>query len=67
MTRRPVTTDDLEGPSTETDGREIARRRAASHSMLEALFRGRSRDKWRAMYAGAYDWGPDVGSEVVEK
>ena len=22
---------------------------------------------WRALYADAYDWGPDVGREVVEE
>ena len=23
--------------------------------------------EWRAAYAGAYDWGPDVGRERVEE
>jgi hypothetical protein len=24
-------------------------------------------EEWRAAYAGAFDWGPDVGREVVEE
>jgi antitoxin MazE len=46
-------------------GDEIVIRRMAPRSTLEALFRGRSPAEWRADYAGAYDWGPDVGREVV--
>jgi antitoxin component of MazEF toxin-antitoxin module len=33
---------------------------------LEALFRGRTAEEWRAVYAGAYDWGADIGREIVE-
>lgn len=29
----------------------------------EAMFAGRSPADWRQAYAGAYDWGPDVGRE----
>ncbi len=32
---------------------------------LADLFRGRTPDEWRAEYAGAYDWGPDFGREIV--
>jgi antitoxin MazE len=32
---------------------------------LEELFRGKPPQAWRADYAGAYDWGPDVGRESV--
>jgi len=32
---------------------------------LEDLFRGRSPDEWRSDYAGAYDWGRDLGREII--
>jgi antitoxin MazE len=51
----------------ETHNGEIVIRRAVPHFTLEALFRGRSPEEWRAAYAGAFDWGPDVGREVVEE
>ena len=51
----------------ETRGGEIVLRRAVPHFTLEELFRGRSPEEWRAEYAGAYDWGPDVGRERVEE
>ena len=34
---------------------------------LKELFAGKTPAQWRAAYAGAYDWGPDVGREVVEE
>ena len=46
---------------------EIVIRRAVPHFTLEELFRGKSPKEWRAAYAGAFDWGPDVGREVVEE
>jgi antitoxin MazE len=51
----------------ETHGGEIVLRRVVPHFTLEELFRGRSPEEWRAAYAGAYDWGPDVGRERVEE
>jgi antitoxin MazE len=51
----------------ETHDGEIVIRRAAPHFTLEELFRGKSPGEWRAAYAGAFDWGPDVGREVVEE
>ncbi len=51
----------------ETDDGEIVIRRAVPHFTLEELFRGKSPKEWRAAYAGAFDWGPDVGREVVEE
>jgi antitoxin MazE len=51
----------------ETRGGEIVLRRVAPHFTLEELFRGRSPEEWRTAYAGAYDWGPDVGRERVEE
>ena len=46
---------------------EIIIRRSSPHITLEELFRGRSAVEWRKAYEGAYDWGPDVGREVVEE
>ncbi len=51
----------------ETRGCEIVLRRVVPHFTLEELFRGRSPEEWRADYAGAYDWGPDVGREGVDE
>jgi antitoxin MazE len=45
----------------------IVMRRPTPHFTLAELFRGKSAREWRAAYAGAYDWGPDVGREVVEE
>ena len=51
----------------ETHDGEIVIRRAVPHFTLEELFRGKSPEEWRADYAGAFDWGPDVGREIVEE
>ena len=48
------------------DGNIVIRRRAP-HFTLKELFHGRSPTEWRAAYAAAFDWGPDVGGEVVEE
>jgi antitoxin MazE len=45
----------------------IVIRRTAPHFTLEEPFHGKSPKEWRAAYAGAFDWGPDVGREVVEE
>jgi antitoxin MazE len=42
-------------------------RRAVPQFTLEELFAGKSAEEWRALYDGAYDWGPDIGREVVEE
>ncbi len=42
-------------------------RRSAPHFTLDELFRGHSPAEWRAEYAGACDWGPDLGREAVEE
>jgi len=52
--------------SQETD-RVNAGRENTPRSALEELFRERTPEEWRAEYAGAFDWGPDVGAEVVEE
>ncbi len=58
---------DGERVEIETHDGEIVIRRAVPHFTLEGLFAGRSPREWRAAYAGAFDWGPDVGREVVEE
>lgn len=57
------------GERVEIDTREgdIVIRRAVPHFTLEELFRGKTPKQWRAAYAGAFDWGPDVGREIVEE
>jgi len=32
---------------------------------LDDMFHGKTAEEWRAAYAGAYDWGPDFGREIV--
>jgi antitoxin MazE len=58
-----------EGERIEIESRdgEIVLRRAVPRFTLEELFRGRSPDEWRADYADAFDWGPDVGRERIEE
>jgi len=51
----------------ETQGDAIIIRRGAPRYTLEDLFAGKSPAEWRALYAGAYDWGLDVGREIIEE
>ncbi|MGH7813852.1 MAG: AbrB/MazE/SpoVT family DNA-binding domain-containing protein [Candidatus Binataceae bacterium] len=51
----------------EARGGDIVIRRAVPHFTLEELFEGKSPKAWRAAYARAFDWGPDVGREAVEE
>jgi antitoxin MazE len=51
----------------ETHDGQIVTRRAVPQFTLKELFRGKSPEQWRSAYAGAFDWGPDVGREVVEE
>jgi antitoxin MazE len=51
----------------ETRAGDIVIRRAAPRFTLAELFRDRRPEEWRAAYAGAFDWGPDIGREVVEE
>ncbi len=46
---------------------DIVIRRVQPRFTLEELFKGKSPKQWRAAYADAFDWGPDVGREVVEE
>ena len=56
-----------EGERVEIEAQDgaIVIRRAAPPLSLKELFRGKTPDEWRAEYADAYDWGPDMGREVV--
>ncbi len=46
---------------------EILLRRAVPRFSLLALFAGKTAEEWREIYAGAaFDWGPDVGREIIE-
>ena len=47
-----------ETETTAADGRRFT---------LRELFHGKTPEEWRAAYAGAFDWGPDLGREAVEE
>ena len=51
----------------ETRDGDIVVRRPAPRFTLKELFRGKSSKDWRVAYAGAFDWGPDVGREIVKE
>ena len=57
---------DGERVNVEARDGSIVIRRAAPQFTLEQLFRGKTPEEWRALYAVAYDWGPDVGREIIE-
>jgi antitoxin component of MazEF toxin-antitoxin module len=42
-------------------------RKVAPDFTADAMFRGKRPEEWRALYAGAYDWGADRGREIVEE
>ena len=56
-----------DGERVEIEAQEgaIIIRRTESRVTLEELFAGRSAEAWRSEYAEAFDWGPDVGREIV--
>jgi antitoxin MazE len=58
-----------EGERVEVETRdgEIIIRRSAPRFTLAELFQGKSAAEWRDAYANAFDWGPDVGREIVEE
>jgi antitoxin MazE len=64
---KAVGLSDGEHVEIETHDGDIVIRRAIPHFTLEGLFQGKTPEDWRAAYAGAFDWGPDVGREVVEE
>jgi antitoxin MazE len=45
---------------------QIVIRKAAPHFDLEEAFKGKTPEEWREFYKDAYDWGPDVGREIVD-
>ena len=58
-----------EGEAVEitTSGEDVIVRKLPAKLTLEALFAGKSPEEWREFYRDAYDWGPDVGREIVEE
>jgi antitoxin MazE len=58
-----------DGERVEIEARDgdIVIRRAVPRFTLEELFKGKSPKQWRAAYAGAFDWGADIGREIVEE
>ena len=46
---------------------DIVIRRTVRRFTLEELFHGKSAQEWRDAYAEAFDWGPDVGREIVDE
>lgn len=58
-----------DGERVEIEARDgdIVIRRTVPHFTLDELFKGKSPRQWRAAYAGAFDWGADVGREIVEE
>jgi len=64
---KAVGLSDGERVEVETKGGNIFIRRAIPHFSLEEMLRGKSPKEWRAIYADAYDCGPDVGRELTEE
>jgi antitoxin MazE len=46
---------------------QIVIRRAKPKHTVEEMFAGKSPAEWRAIYADSYDWGPDVGREIIDE
>ena len=51
----------------ETRNGEIIIRRSVPRFTLDELFRGKSPAEWREAYADVFDWGPDIGREIIEE
>jgi antitoxin MazE len=58
-----------EGEQVEIEAHDggIVIRRVAHRFTLEELFAGKSPEEWREAYADAFNWGADVGREIVEE
>ena len=56
------------GDSVEIEqrGDEVVIRRTKRPLTAAVIFRGKSPEEWRAIYAGSDPWGPDVGREIIE-
>ena len=63
----PTGLKDGERLEMEAHDGSIIIRRAVPRFTLSELFKGKSAQEWRDAYAGAFDWGPDVGREIVEE
>jgi antitoxin MazE len=50
----------------EAQAEGIVIRLAVPRLTLENLFKGQTAEQWRRAYADAFDWGPDVGREIIE-
>jgi len=46
---------------------DTAARHAVANRAQKRLFRDKRPAEWRREYTEAYDWGPDVGREIVEE
>ena len=57
---------DGERVEIETQDGALIIRRTEPRSVLSELFKGKTAEEWQAAYAGAYEWGPDVGREAIE-
>ena len=44
---------------------EIVIRKLPAELIAGTMFAGKSPQAWRALYRGAYDWGPDQGRERI--
>jgi antitoxin MazE len=58
---------DGERVEIETEDGDIVIRRVAPRLTLAGMFRGKTPEEWRELYRGAFEWGPDVGREIVEE
>lgn len=58
----------IEGARVEVGSKDgdIFIHRATPRFSLEQMFRGKHPKEWRAIYADGYQWGPDVGRELIE-
>ncbi len=50
----------------EVEGDALVIRKAPAERALTAMFACKSAPEWRALYRDAYDWGPDLGREIVD-
>lgn len=59
----------LEGDRVEIESgpEQIVIRRAKPRYTADEMFAGKSPEEWRAFYANADDWGPDVGQETIQE
>jgi antitoxin MazE len=51
----------------EAEGDTVVIRPAVPRFTLAELFAARTPAQWRRAYTDAFEWGPDIGREVVEE